>query len=102
MKSVCKASFVSTFLAAIYIVLVGLFMHYANNIFGTQDPLLGIVAVLILFSLSALIVGGLLIGKPIMLYLDNKKKEATNMLIANALWLFGFFLLALLVLYLGR
>jgi uncharacterized membrane protein len=94
----CKSSFLYSLGAGVYIVLVGLFMHYAESIFGKNDNVIGIVAVLILFSLSALVVGGLLIGKPIMLYVDGKKKEAVMFLVSTAGWLLLFFLITLLVL----
>jgi hypothetical protein len=94
----CKSSFLYALGAGVYIVLVGLFMHYAESLFGKNDNVIGIVAVLILFSLSALVVGGLLIGKPVMLYIDGKKKDAILMLASVAGWMLLFFLIALLVL----
>ena len=56
------------------------------------------MAVLLLFAMSALIVGGLLVGKPIFLYIDGKKKEAVQMLISAGGWLLMFFLVAILIL----
>lgn len=99
MKNIYKTSFWYSFVATAYIILVGIFMRYANDIFGKENSVIGIVAVLILFSLSALVVGGLLVGKPVMFYLENKKKEAISILIANALWMLLFFIVALIVLY---
>jgi len=98
MSQICKQSFLYSLLAGIYIGSVGLFMRHAEAIFGKQNSTVGIVAVLLLFSLSALVVGGLIVGKPVMLYLDGKKKEAVWMLIASGGWLFLFFLVAIGVL----
>ncbi len=98
MMKICKQSFLYSLGAGIYIGLVGLFMRHAEAIFGKQDSTVGIVAVLLLFSLSALVVGGLLVGKPIMLFIDGKKKEAVWIILANAGWLLLFFLIAIVVL----
>ena len=100
MLKALRESFIYVFLAGIYIGLVALLMVYADKIFGKVDSIFSGFAFLILFSLSALVVGGLLIGKPVMLYLDRKKKEATFKLIACGVWLFLFLLIALSVLWL--
>ena len=98
MNKVYKQSFFSSLGAGVYIVLVGLFINNAQSWFGSQNSLAGIMAFLILFSLSALVVGGLLVGQPLMLYLDGEKKDAVLMLAVEAGWLLLFFLLALAVL----
>jgi len=92
-----KQSFVYAFCASIYIGLVALFMNNANKLFGDANSALGVFVILTLFTLSALVVGGLLVGKPIMLYLDGKKKEAVLNLLAAAIWIFLFWLIALII-----
>lgn len=79
-----------------YVSLVVTFMNNAQNIFGNNDkpPLTGVV-VLMLFVLSALITGSLVVGKPIMLYLDGQKKEAVKMLFYTGASLFVLLLLAM-------
>lgn len=98
MAKTLKQSFVFTLAAAIYIVLLGFFMNHANGWFGSADTVVSGTAAMILFTLSALVVGGLLIGKPLMLYLDGQKKEAVVMLFSSGAWLFLFFIIALFVL----
>lgn len=98
MKQIFKQSFLSSIGAAIYIGLVATFMNYAERIIAGPDTILTGMAFLFLFVLSALVVGGLLIGKPIMLYIDGKKKEAVKTLAANAGWMLLFFAIAVIVL----
>jgi len=98
MMKICKQSFLYSLGAGIYIVLVGLFMTNAEKILGKVDSVVSTTAFLLLFSLSALVIGGLLAGKPIMLFIEGKKKDAVWTLLANAGWLLLFFLIALLVL----
>lgn len=97
MKNVGLQSFLRSLGVAIYIAAVAIFMTNANAIFGKEDTVVTSMAALLLFTLSALVVGGLLVGKPIMLYIDGKKKEAVWMLIYSGAWLSLFFLIALIV-----
>ena len=100
MKNSLKQSFIYSILAAVYVALVATFMTYSKNIFNGADSALKGFAILILFSLSALVVATLLVGKPIMLYIDGKKKEAVYNLVASGIWLLIFLIVALLVLWL--
>lgn len=62
-----------------YIIVVSCLMFNVERIFGGQeDTVLAPAAFLLLFTLSAAIVGLLVFGRPVMLYLDGKKKEALN------------------------
>ena len=80
MKEICKKSFISSLGTAVYIVLVATFMTNASRFFGNVDTVVSGTAMLLLFSLSALVVGGLTAGGPILMYIDGKKKEAVLML----------------------
>lgn len=62
-----------------YIAVVSLFMRYGEELFGKEDTYLTPIVFLTLFTLSAAIVGSLMFGKPIMMYLDGKKKEAVQL-----------------------
>ncbi len=88
-KSLLHAS--GTFL---YILgVVGLISN-AKVIFGVVDPPFPLVPLfmLLLFIISATITGSLVLGKPIYLYLDNRKKEALMFLCATLTWLVLFLL----------
>lgn len=78
-----------------YVSLVVTFMNNAQKIFGNDNPPLTGVVVLLVFILSALITGSLVLGKPIMLYLDGKKTEAVRMLVYTGVNLFILLLLAM-------
>ena len=88
--------------AAVYIFLVSQVMQNGDKLFGTEDNILAPFAVLLLFSLSAAVVGGLVIGYPVYLFSDNKKKESVTAVIYSVGWLGVFTLLALLVLVLAN
>jgi hypothetical protein len=88
--------------AAVYIFLVSQVMQNGDKLFGTEDNILAPFAVLLLFSLSAAVVGGLVIGYPVYLFFDNKKKESVTAVIYSVGWLGVFTLLALLVLVLAN
>lgn len=89
-------SFVSTLLAILYILAVALFMTNAERWFGQADSAFSAAVFLMLFSLSALIVGSLFVAKPLALYIDGQKKDALQLLLWNGGWLFVFFVVGLL------
>lgn len=102
MWEICKKSFLHSLGVGVYIVLVAEFMNHANGWFGKGDTVFTGIVVLLLFTLSALVVGGLILGKPLMMYLDGKKKDAVLFLTAEAGWLLLFFLIALVVMALAK
>jgi hypothetical protein len=83
-KKLIRQAFFLALGEGIYISLVALLMFSVEKLFGQKpDPvIIAPIAFLLLFVISASISGALILGKPLMLYLDGKKKEA--------LWLFGF------------
>ena len=67
--------------AFVYILAVVLVMSSLERLTGgREDGLLAPVAFLSLFTLSAAVMASLFFGKPAMLYVDGKKKEALMML----------------------
>lgn len=92
-----KSGFLNALGALVYIVIVATIMQNGEKIFGKTDNFITGISFLLLFTLSAFTVGGLVVGKPIMLYIDNKKKEAITLFITTALWLAGFTIIALVV-----
>lgn len=74
-KKLLKWGFAASFTLGAYIFLVAAFMRCANYFFGNTPNVLGILAFLFLFVISAAVSGALIIGKPALLYLDGKKKE---------------------------
>ena len=83
-----------------YVSLVVLFMSNAQNIFGKGDNFMTGIIILLVFILSALITGSLVLGKPILFYLDGKKEAGVRMLFYTIISLA--IILALVILaYLG-
>lgn len=68
-----------------------------EKIFGKMHNLLGPVSFLLLFVMSASITGGLVLAKPIMLYIDNRKQEAVRLFLYTIGWIFAATLSALAV-----
>ena len=68
-----------------YIALVATFMFNIDNILGSgpDTSILVPIAMLLLFVVSASITGSLVVGRPILWYLDGKKKEAVSLLIST-------------------
>ena len=72
-----------------YVFSIALFMKYGERLFPEVDNnLLAPLVFILLFVLSALITGGLVLAKPIMLYMDGKKKEGFKLLLFTGLSLF--------------
>jgi hypothetical protein len=79
--------------------LLAIFFNQASNWFGKADQkIVTPVAALMLFVFSAIVTGGLVLGKPLMLYFDSYKKEAVKLIFFTGLGLFVFMILVFLVL----
>jgi len=85
MKNSLQTAVINSVATAVYIALVSLLMTYGNQIFGQEMGVLGGVGILLLMTLSVLVVGSLVIGKPLMMYLDGNKKEAVKLLMQTIL-----------------
>lgn len=84
---------------AVYIFLVALFMNNANTWFGEEDKsIVSPIAFLLLFLFSALVTSSLVLGKPIMLYLDGQKKEGVKQLLFTGLGIFVYILIVFAIL----
>lgn len=79
----------------VYVYLLVSFMNNAQRLFGNDHPPMTGVVVLLVFILSALITGSLVLGKPIMMYLDGKKAEAVKMVFYTGASLFVLLLFAI-------
>lgn len=88
-------SLIHSFGVLAYIALVVTFMQNAEKIFGQEDKPIGAIVFLLLFVMSATIVGGLVLAKPVMLYIDGDKKSAVKMFIYTVGWLFLWFLIVI-------
>lgn len=81
----------------IYVLAVAAFMTNAEHWFGQMSSVLSAASFLLLFTLSAFVVGGLLVIKPLLLYIDGAKKEAVQLLVLSGVWLAVWLVLGMLV-----
>jgi len=81
MKSIRKIALINALLTTFYIILIGIFFYYASEVkLGKDNQFLAPIAMLLLFVSSAAITGYLVIGRPLQLYIDGKKKDALTLL----------------------
>lgn len=72
---------VNAALTALYIMGVGCFMYFGALVkIGRSNSFLVPITLLLLFVMSASITGYLIFGKPALMYIDGKKKEALSLL----------------------
>lgn len=79
-QDVPKRGVANALTAFAYVIAVVLFMSGAGKLFGSREPgILAPIGMLMLFVLSAAVMGLLIFGAPVMLYIDGKKKEAVRL-----------------------
>ncbi len=100
MNKIRKTALLNSLLTTVYIIAVGSFMYYGSAIkLGRENTFLMPIALLLLFVFSAALTGFLIFGKPALMYIDGKKKEALSLLF-NTLSIFfviTFFFLILII-----
>ena len=89
------------------LIAIGVFVYVSavawlgfNNqrIFGKPANFLTPLFVLLLFVISALVTGLLVLGKPVHLYLSGLKKEAFTLIFATLSWLILFIIIVVFIL----
>jgi len=84
-------SFVNAVGTLLYVFLVTAVMRNGEAIFGQMKNSAGPAAFLLLFIISAAVTSSLVLGRPVLWYLDNDKKDAVKLFGATTAWL-AFFL----------
>ena len=79
-KKIIPIALIHALAVFLYTLLVSWVMMNGDTWFGEMSGLAGPSLMLLLLVASATITGFLVLGRPIMLYLDNKKKDALNFL----------------------
>jgi hypothetical protein len=88
-------AFIHAFAELAYISFVSWVMFNGQALFGQQkDSFVSPIVFLLLFVISALISGLLILAKPAMLFMEGSRKEAVNMLIYTLGFLILFFFIA--------
>ena len=101
-KSIWSCALMQAVGVTAYVAVVVAFMNNAQNIFGKGNGYMTGLVVLMLFVMSAAIVGSLTIAKPLMMYIDGQKKEAIKLFSLTIAWLFVIFVLILSGYLLGK
>lgn len=96
-----KNPFINAFSAIVYIFLVALVMFYGTKFSGPFNPLIGPVAVISLFTLSAAVMGYIFLYQPVIMFVEGKKKPAINLFFQTLIIFAGFTTLTLAVLFSG-
>ena len=81
MNDLFKKALINASLTTLYIVGVSVFMFNFVDKSGKQDTVFIPIFMLLLFVTSAAVTGYLVVGRPALMYLEGKKKEAVNVLI---------------------
>ena len=100
MNKLTKIALVNSVATMAYVSLVVLVMSNGEKLFGSGDNFGIGLTMLMLFVLSASVTGSLVVGKPILLYLDGDKKDAVKLLLYTILDLFILTLIVMLSLFL--
>lgn len=81
-NKIIKLAILNALGTAVYIAAIASMIFYASNIFGPDEPdiVLIPIAMLCLFVFSAGLTSFLVFGRPMLWYLDGKKKEALSLL----------------------
>lgn len=99
-KNILAKTFRNTFGAVVYIFLVSQIMQNGGKWFGEKDNMFTPFVVLLLFSLSVAVVGGLVFGQSVILLFEGKKNESVKAAVYSVGW-FGIYtalgLLALII-----
>lgn len=91
-RDIIKHSIITALLEVVYVLLVATFFTVGSAVFPmTANPIVSIMAFLLLFVLSAGISGVLILGYPVYYVSQNKYREALLALGATMLTLFIIF-----------
>lgn len=103
-SSIFKFATLNALGTALYVACVAVFMSHTSEIFNGVEEKTALIpfAMLLLLVLSASVTGSLVLGRPILWYLDGKKKEAVTLFVATIGCLFVLTLIAFLGLVLHR
>ncbi|HEV8601513.1 MAG TPA: hypothetical protein VGQ87_02865 [Patescibacteria group bacterium] len=83
-----QKSFMHAALTVLYIAVVAWVMQNVQKWFPMPDEtILAPIAFLLLFVISASVVGSLVLGKPAMMFMSGSKKEAVTLLGYTIGWL---------------
>jgi len=98
-KEIIKYALVNSLWTILYIILIGTLLFSAERVFPQEPSAFIPIVMLLLFVFSATVTGALILGRPILWYLDGKKQEAISLLLYTIAIFFVVILMILFVLY---
>jgi len=94
-----KTALLNVVYTTVYVIVISLFLGYGSNIkIGKVSPFIASIVFLLLFVFSAALTGFLVVGKPLQLYIDGKKKDALSLLFYTLIFLFILTLISIFIL----
>ena len=87
MNKLIQRAFLNALGTTVYVTAIALFLGHASKIFGQKDSPFAPVAALMLLVLSAAVTGSLVVGKPMLMFLNGEKNEAVKLFIYTLCWL---------------
>jgi hypothetical protein len=97
-QSLVKYAGLNALGTVLYVAIIATFLANTGNFQPTQRAMALIpVAMLLLFVFSAAITGLLVLGRPVMWYMEGKKKDAVSLF----LWTLGFLLVIIIGVFLA-
>ncbi len=93
--NITKNALINALAAIVYIAVVATVINYVPKFLGDKNGLLGSIAFLLIFVVSAAVMGLTIFGRPILWYLDGFKKEAVRL----AFYTIGFLACALIIVF---
>lgn len=89
-KKLIGVGFLSTVGTFLYVMIIGFIMSNGNRLFGKMTGLMAPATFLLLFVFSALITSFMVLGYPIWLYFEGRKKESLFAFSSVVGWIFLF------------
>ena len=96
----CLASFLDAVGVFVYVAAIAWLGFHSQSFFGNTPSFLNPLFILLLFIVSACITGLLVLGKPVLMYLNGQKKESLILFFATLSWLVLFLAIVIIALVL--
>ena len=100
-RTILKYGALNASLTALYIILIALFLSRTSELFGREEVKTVLIPIMMLslFVFSAALTSSLVFGRPVLWYIEGKKKEAVYLLAYTLAFLLLFAVIVVVVLY---
>jgi hypothetical protein len=90
-------SALSAFGVFLYVTVISMFLWNIDNIFSGVDSFLAPMIMLLLLVISVTVVGLLIFGRPVYMFLNGSKRQAVTLIFYTVVWLFAITAASLIV-----